>query len=129
MNKQKVKTLRALINTALKTIEADQGVVIEIGHASYTSDSVKFQFDVIDNVSDDGTSMGFLELSFKRDCHVFGFKAEDFGKQFTSNGATFTICGLKPGNRKYPVIGINKSGAKFKFRAEAVQSKLIDAAA
>ena len=53
---------------------------------------------------------------FALHAHLFGLVEDDFGKAFRSpRGDRFTLVGLKPRNRKFPVIGRDGAGRRFKF--------------
>ena len=53
---------------------------------------------------------------FTLHAHLFGLTEDDFGRAFRSpRGDKFTLVGLKPRNRKYPVIGKDAAGRRFKF--------------
>jgi hypothetical protein len=55
--------------------------------------------------------------------HLFGLVEDDFGKTFwSSRGERFTLVGLKLRNRKYPVIGKDATGRRFKFPADVLES-------
>jgi hypothetical protein len=50
--------------------------------------------------------------------HLFGLTKDDFGRGFRSpQGERFTLVALKPRNRKYPVIGKDSTGRRYKFSA------------
>lgn len=52
----------------------------------------------------------------------FGLSPEDFGKQFTYGGKTFTVCGIKPKADRFPIIATNATGSRFKFPVEALKN-------
>ena len=61
-------------------------------------------------------------VEFALHAHLFGLTEDDFGKGFMSpRGDRFTLVGLKPRNRKYPVIGKDSSGRRFKFPADVLE--------
>jgi len=124
MDKQKIKQLRSAIQAAIKPLEAEHGVAFEIGSAHYNSTGCKFKFEVLDAQESGSQGMDFMELSFRRGCDEYGLRPEDFGKSFQAHGETFTISGLKPKNRKFPVIATDKDGSSYKFRARDVASKV-----
>ena len=62
-----------------------------------------------------------LEDDFRYYAKEYGLEPEDFGARFVRNGMTFEIVGLKPRNRKYPIIAKNVvTQDTFKFPAETV---------
>lgn len=124
MDKQKTKDLRGSIYAAIKPLENEHDVVFNIGNVTYGDSSCKFKMEVLDNLSD-GKGVDFMELAFKAGCHLFGLTPEDYGKSFHTNGQTFTISGLKPKSRKYPIIATcTGNGKHYKFQASRVVGKL-----
>lgn len=58
-------------------------------------------------------------------CRNYGFKEEDLGKTFSSNGSVYRLTGIKPSNRKYPILArkLNAragANADYKFPPEMV---------
>ena len=45
----------------------------------------------------------------------FGLAAGDFRRLFRSGGERYQLVALKPANRKYPVIGLDARGRRYKF--------------
>jgi len=65
------------------------------------------------------------ETNFKRDCIYYGLKPEDWGAEYKSGGNVYTICGIRPSAKKYPIIGKRSyDGKKFKFPAADVRIQL-----
>jgi hypothetical protein len=62
-------------------------------------------------------------VEFALHAHLFGLTEDDFGKEFRSPcGERFTLVGLKPRNRKYPVIGKDAAGRRYKFPGDVLES-------
>jgi hypothetical protein len=62
--------------------------------------------------------------SFKTNAKLFGFEPDDLGKEFSFQGQSYTICGLKPKSRKYPVIAQSAGGKNYKFACRSVLEAL-----
>ena len=124
MDKLKIQQLRSAIEAAIKPLELEHGVAFEVGSANYNRTGCKFNFNVVEAQSPDQKGMNFLELTFRAKCESFGLRADDFGKSFIAHGETFTISGLKPKNRKFPVIATDNNGGSYKFRALDVARKV-----
>lgn len=56
---------------------------------------------------------------------VFDLSKNHYQSNFTVNGKDFKLIGFKPNNRKYPIIGIDKTGQKYKFE-ETVLDQIED---
>jgi len=86
---------RVDVNEALKPVAKKYGINIECGNISYTSLDFAMQLRGIKN---DGNVNGEQQL-FERDCILYGFKKEDYQREFISKGKTFKLVGF---NRKAP---------------------------
>lgn len=51
---------------------------------------------------------------------LLGLPANVVGRQFTSNGKTFTVTGINMRRRKYPVSGEGVQGGRYKFTVDSV---------
>ncbi|YCM42435.1 SprT family zinc-dependent metalloprotease [Verrucomicrobiaceae bacterium 227] len=61
---------------------------------------------------------------FEEQAPMFGLRAEDFHRPFQSAGRRYLLVALKPRNRKYPIIGLDSQGRRFKFE-RSVLKKLV----
>lgn len=61
---------------------------------------------------------------FERHAPAFGLRGEDFHRPFRSLGKKYILVALKPRNRKYPVIGLDVKGRRFKFEREVLERLL-----
>lgn len=116
MNKEKIRELRSAIAATLEAF-TDTDILFEVGNAKYDDSSVTFQLKCVETGGNPEVSIG--EVDFKKYCSVFGLKPEDYGKQFESQGKTFTVCGIKIKNRKYPII-CESGGTKYKLEYDRV---------
>ena len=110
-----LKNIRDEINAALAPLAEKHGVAFHAGNASFQDHKATFKLEVM---------VGGVEDAAKRDwdscCSLYGFKPEDFGRTFWSGSDQFTICGIKPRSRKYPILGKSKRGAVYKFARYSV---------
>lgn len=58
-------------------------------------------------------------------CHVYGLAPSDLGRKIIVNGKAFTLSGIKPNNRKYPILGKNTNGTLYKFDPVTVKKCLV----
>jgi hypothetical protein len=123
MNKRLINELRTTIAAALVTAGQAHGVAFELGGAKYTDVSVNFSLMAIE-VGEKGEDPA--KVLYQQDCTVFGLRPEWFGETFRIGIKAFTICGLKPQNRKYPVLAKGSTGSVYKFEASRVRQLLGD---
>lgn len=118
MNKNLLKVMRVDINKALEAVGEKHGCTLELGSIRYSEDSFEGKLSCTMNAAD-GSKVSKNALLWNTSCHLFGFEKEDLGREFTVRGKTFTISGLKPSNRKYPILA-DQGGGTYKFNDEDV---------
>jgi len=131
-NRQLAKQLRTELETALAPIANKYNLNFEIGSCGYsdteavfrkiifstksnTASPVSSAFDPASIGTKFNTPMAQMYISHSAS---FGLPTDGLGKQFRYAGRTFTIVGLKPSNRKYPVISEGSQGGRYKFSAD-----------
>ena len=120
MDRDKCRMIRDVLNEELQACAEKLGLVISIGNATYTDTNVTFKVECAE-ISEDGTVMNKEASDFKSGAYLYGLEPEDFGREFESNGKVFKIVGLKARSRKYPVIGEDVQGKRFKFPETVVK--------
>lgn len=126
-NKQNLKALRPLLESALADIEEQIGVKIELGSFRFND----AQFTTRMTVKSPGRAKDSAEQEFKLMANCYGLKPEWFGKSFKKGSKVFTIIALDMKKRKYPVICSCADGKQYKLPAEDValvmtnQSKML----
>lgn len=121
MDRQKAKELREKVTSALKQqVEGELGVTFTVGNIRFSDTTASIKLDAVD-VAPDGTKVTVAESDWHAMCGLFGFEKDDLNREFVSQGRTFRISGLKPTNRKYPVIAkCVSTGSSYKFAPETV---------
>lgn len=130
MNRQKCQRIRERLNEVFATVADDLkkefGIKVSVGGGRYSDSEVgqaTFKLEVAEFGA--GGSVETKEMAaFKREAQFYGLKAEDLGKSFVSRGEKFTICGLKPRSRKYPILAKNSRNKTYKFNAGDVRRYL-----
>jgi len=118
-----IKTLRAEVGQALTAIGNKYGLAFSVGRITFDEVSFKASIEaaVTENQGEPKMAVDFRNLCFK-----YGFKPEDLGKIFMSGEHSYEIAGLKPRNRKYPIIAKRRSdGKQFKFAPYSVKGRMI----
>ena len=103
------KSIDEDITAAVKSVEKKWGVNISVGGGTYDSDSFTSKV----KVSLEGVDTGKKE--WDRFCFRFGLKPEQYGQTFSSRGETFTVSGIAPKGKKYPILAKNARGTTYKF--------------
>ena len=122
MTRQKAKDLRELIQNALNGVAGPAGVDIRVGNCRFGTDAT-FQV-IVSEVAADGTVKTREADDFRMLASSYGLEPEDLGRSFRSNGDRYTIAGLKPRSRKYPILAKRGDGKIYKFGAQNVKVML-----
>lgn len=96
---------------ALKSVEAKWGIKFNVGGGTYSDDTFTTKLKIA------LAGVDVAKKEWDRYCYRFGLKPEDYGSMFESRGTTFKVVGLKPKSRRYPIIGENDNGMRYKFPA------------
>jgi hypothetical protein len=107
---------KALLELAMKL-----NVNIKAGKIKYTSNSFNLDMQVT-KIDVNGKSFECAE--FEKHCVWYGLQPEDFNKSFWHRGKKYTICGLKPKNRKLPILAKSEEGTVYKFPEDVVKTSL-----
>ena len=118
-----VKNLREEMTTVLKTIGNKYGLAFSVGRITF--DEVSFKASIEAAVSEKPGEPK-MAVDFRNLCWKHGMKPEDLGRFFMSGEYSYEIVGLKPRNRKYPIIAKRRSdGKQFKFAPYSVKGRMI----
>jgi hypothetical protein len=122
MEKQAVKDLREKIQKVLNDAKIE-GFVLKVGNATYGETSAMFKLEA-SKIGDNDEVQDRSAENFKRMALLYGLNPEDLGKTFTTAQQTYTIVGLNPKSRKFPVIAKRSDGKTFKFPIDVIRLKL-----
>jgi hypothetical protein len=106
-----VKNLREAIKNALSNVEAEYDITLDFNSISFRDD--QFSTRLVARVG--GDTSEHAKKDWDANCALFGFKPEDFGKTCIIQGQKFTISGIKPRSRKYPILGTDVNGKTYKL--------------
>ena len=118
-NRNNLDIMRTSINSKLAELESDFNIKIELGRISYGDNN--FTSKVNCNLIKDGQVVETIATDFDRYKDAWGLEFS-LGTTFISNNSTYKVLGLKPRNRKYPIIAEDISnGKRYKFSEEKMK--------
>jgi hypothetical protein len=121
LTKNEFNTLRSEIETALASVAAKYGCIVEAGNIKYdainTTVSVSFKSETPDKSAD--------QLNFETYCGSYGFDKEDFGFTFTYQSKQYRFVSFKTSARKYPCVCECSDGKTVCFTVEAIRTFMI----
>ena len=123
-DKKNLKALRQDMNAALKAIEAQYGIKIQVGNASYSDNEVTFKTKC-NTIGEGGKAQTKEANQWKLYAELNGVGQFSVGDRITIQGKVFTIEGWNTRARKSPVmikeVGTNKT---YKCPARVLEGKL-----
>jgi len=123
LDRPTVKYFRKRLEAAVKPLAEELGVAIDLGNCTFKTNNCRFQLRVA--VLDPNGKAITQEIdSFRSSAKLFGLEPDDLGREFIFQGQSYTICGLKPKSRKYPVIARSGNGKNYKFACRTVLEAL-----
>lgn len=122
INRKVAQKLGDEISKALQSTAEKFGVDIKLGRCTFAANNCRFIIEVA-TLNESGIAETREREDFRTYAHVYGFAPDDLGKLFPFQNETYTIIGLKPQSRKFPILGRN--GKKvFKFMPSTVLKAL-----
>jgi hypothetical protein len=116
LTKTEFEIFRSEIETALASVAAKYGCIVEAGNIKYddinTTVSVSFKSETPDKSAD--------QLNFEMYCGRYGFTPEDYGFTFSFKGKGYTFISFRPTARKYTCICECTDGKEYGFEAEVI---------
>jgi len=116
-----VGELRGEILAAIESVTRKRGIRVEQTNIRGDEGSLELSLRLTLGLAD-GWEPGLRD--FAQHAPAFGLKGEDFRRPFRSAGREYLLVALKPRNRKYPVIGLDVKGRRYKFE-RTVLAKLL----
>jgi hypothetical protein len=119
MDKKSCATLSGEATLALQQVLKKYGVDVEYVGGSYSPEEFNLKFAIRIPRSDG------IPPAFAKACGKFGLDPSDYKKRFRNDsGTTYELVGIKPQNRKYPIIGLRSDGKRFKFSSRVLAAGL-----
>ena len=105
------------MSDALKKVGEAFGVEFKLGGGRFSPTHYGCRLDVTIAGAEPQEAQDFRQYA-----DMFGLKPDDLGRTFLDRGRRFTIVGLLPRSRSYPVLAQNDRGTRYKFPVEAVKA-------
>lgn len=121
--KSKVKEIREAVSEALNNIGMEDVRFEVSGNIRYSHTEATMKI-LATPTTVDGEDFDKEREEFNRYAPALGLSPEDYGRTFDSRGKSFTICGIKPRVRKYPVLAKDSSGSIYKFPMSRINQVL-----
>lgn len=111
-DRKNLRNLRADLENAVSAVAEKYGIALDFGSGRFSD--FRYSVKLTCLIGSDG-STDHAKISWDLNCRMFGLKPEDFGRTFKQGSTRFTICGIKPKSRRYPIIAANDNGTEYKF--------------
>ena len=125
MNKQNCVVIREAIEDNLKEFANEHNLALRFVSGSFNDHNMtcKIEFAVKD---ESGKTQSKEADDFKFYGPSYGFKVTDLGRSFRLRNQNYTITGLKPRSRLYPILARRDDGKLYKFPPHDVKQALAD---
>lgn len=118
MNRAIVKQFRLDFAKAVEGLEKQYDAQIALGSISYGDTKLTTKVTVTEKPKN-GKSIE--QVNFEQNCVIFGLKKSDYGREFQTHNGTYTLSGLKPRSPKYPILGTDEKGGRYKFQPTVLE--------
>ena len=112
------RKIRSELEGWLETFGEEMGIIVEVGNARFTPESVTFKLNA--RIADEDGLKSMAQLEFEAHAEQFGLKTDDYERKFKRCGKLITIVGIKPRSYKYPILGRTSTGKVYKYPANTV---------
>lgn len=124
MDRQKLKKIIDIVNEMLKINEdvfEEIGVRLSYCGARFSRDGGGVLKIEIVEKNEDGTENSLESSNYKAMCRIYGLTEDLLGKKCNFRGSEFTLVGLRPKGKRYPIVMQRSDGKKFKFSIISVK--------
>jgi len=87
--------------------------------ASFNDHNAIIKLEIAE-VSEGGEAQTKIAVDFRHHAGRYGLDPDDLGRAFSLHGEQYTISGLKPRSRKYPIVVTRSDGKMFNFTGTSV---------
>jgi hypothetical protein len=115
---ESVLELQQQISSMVKDFAESRGMQLDNAKSRYNTQQCDLTLSF--TVPENETSKVCEREEFEALAPLFDLQGSDYRKTFTMNGRRFTLVALKPNNRKYPIIGADDTGRRYKFTVDVI---------
>lgn len=120
LNRNNIKMVRNNLQNDLNQVGAKYGLSIELGSIRYSENDLTSKIKVV--VLNGANSNDADKIYFENNCNRYGLNENDFDRAISlHDGTRCYICGIKPQNKKYPIIVKNEFNKKYKLSSYHVR--------
>lgn len=127
-----ISPLRQEVEKALEEVGKKHGVYFSFGSISFSSATASTRLAIYLRTEDTSSTKEFeqqlrtkkMSDDFLLNCKSFGMDPSLIGQPFSVGRKSYTLLGSNA-RSQYPIIGLSKSGAMYKFSLEQVLSKSV----
>lgn len=125
-DKLTVRSLRADIKQALKSVEQRHGITVDLGNARFTDTQTTYQLKLIVTDPLTGTPQTAEREAFINNAEFFGLDPSWLDQTFLMDGEQYKIRGLKTTARRYQVqVTRTSDGKHFKMSSKMVRREMV----
>lgn len=124
-DRSNLKTMRAEMDAALKTISEKYGVNFELGNIKFSSNEFSLKLSASIGNAKVENKAEKLEANFKLYAKFYGLVPEDFNRKFTHRGTEYKIVGFDTKKRKNNIILERTSDGKSFMGSPEMITKVI----
>jgi len=117
-NRQNIRQINSELEAVIKQVAEKYGLEVKLGNTRFTGDNFTTKVQVA-TVAEGGITMSKEATDFNRYKTILGINME-LGQEFQRSGKTFTIVGLKPRSKKYPILAKCSDGKTYKLPVDLV---------
>jgi len=118
MERKDAVKLQNELRAALEKFAQERGLSINLGSGRYGINDFRTTVTFV-QASEDGEQSG-AEVEFRKYTNMFGVSPDAFGKSFIQGRTKYTISGIKPRSRKFPILATTDKGQIFKFPVASI---------
>lgn len=125
IDRSSIETIKQKIKEALKPVEEELGVRIQLGTSTFNADQLNTKITIIPLRDGNGPSTKH-GVDFKRYARIYQLRPEDLGRKFRGPSNTiYELIGCAPKSHRFPLLGKRDDGKIFKFPVDSVVGKFI----
>lgn len=124
ISKTQLKAIRTDLDEALRVVGEKHGFVLTQGNCRFQTDTFTTKIDGMLVGKSTSNPADAAKVVFEKNVELYNRRqfgpqnkipAGTYGKTFVQRGTEFTVVECLPKAKKYPIVGQNANGTKYKF--------------